>query len=922
MADDFNPYHVWLAIPPDEQPANFYRLLGVRQFETNADVIDSAADRQMAHLPHVSRRQAWRPDATAVERSGRGAGQFARIPRSDLNTTSSFADWRPRHPRAQRGQTPLPLRRPAAAADAAAAAAQANAEKWDDLLGDTAPRTPQNSGIKSAKSLAAAAKQDAKNRKTPTYIAAAGVLVVAAGIGFFLLNRKTEGTLVLDWPASDLTDVAISVDGTAIEIPSSGHLGAQFPRRAASLRCPASGIQDDFGYYSRLRRANEHRARLETQGNAVAQLAAGGAAGAGVDDRWPPTSRIAKHAAADSRRAGTAYGADHAARHRDVRCDAGRRRRSTGECRRDCEAARGCAAGIRLAAGRAHGAAMTVDGQLVPGFNVESFEMKLKPGRHEVHINRPGFLTFNQTVDLVPGVNPPLRPIWRPAPTRWRSFRTDDAKRDDAKRDCATPPKVAETTVPTETTTPSEATNPQPAKKQPAPPAAEQEQVAKQLDELYKISRPGSKDAAKAQELYDVASKPGASPVERYMLLLKGAEIAAVAGDLSLSMQGIDTLDGDYEINALEIKQKLFDKFVTATRPEQLAISIPTAEQLIDQAIAADQYPIALTLSTTASRAVTKSKIATRKEVEERLSRRRHDIHVLEPIHAAVKKAQETLDKNPADPEANTIVGRWRCLYKSDWTAGLPLLAKGSDEKLKASRRARYQGADRTGAASPTRRRLVGRGAKGSRHGPRFASPSCRRPVSIGAAESNVGLEKGVDRKGMAEIANLPRPTAATAPKPPIALDPFPTTKSPFASPAARCISRLGNGSMSCKWSTSRDRIAGTWKRDDTDLDCSAGEQTRLELPVVVNGGYDLEIEFTRTKGNADVVAPAFRRRASLHGDAERLFGSGRRADEFGRPRCEQSGESDYRAAQHFGERPSLSDVGQRAPLAQRSSQP
>jgi hypothetical protein len=47
---DFNPYHVWLGIPPDEQPANHYRLLGLNSFESNRDVIDSAADRQMAHL--------------------------------------------------------------------------------------------------------------------------------------------------------------------------------------------------------------------------------------------------------------------------------------------------------------------------------------------------------------------------------------------------------------------------------------------------------------------------------------------------------------------------------------------------------------------------------------------------------------------------------------------------------------------------------------------------------------------------------------------------------------------------------------------------------------------------------------------------------------------------------------------------------
>ena len=46
----FDPYHKWLGIPPSEQPANHYRLLGVCDFEDDADVIDSAADRQMAHV--------------------------------------------------------------------------------------------------------------------------------------------------------------------------------------------------------------------------------------------------------------------------------------------------------------------------------------------------------------------------------------------------------------------------------------------------------------------------------------------------------------------------------------------------------------------------------------------------------------------------------------------------------------------------------------------------------------------------------------------------------------------------------------------------------------------------------------------------------------------------------------------------------
>ena len=42
----FNPYHKWLGIPPEEQPVSYYRLLGIAPFEMDADVIETAAERQ------------------------------------------------------------------------------------------------------------------------------------------------------------------------------------------------------------------------------------------------------------------------------------------------------------------------------------------------------------------------------------------------------------------------------------------------------------------------------------------------------------------------------------------------------------------------------------------------------------------------------------------------------------------------------------------------------------------------------------------------------------------------------------------------------------------------------------------------------------------------------------------------------------
>lgn len=59
----FDPYHKWLGIPPSEQPPTLYRLLGISPFESDPDVIDAAANRQMFYVrsfasgPHAADSQ-------------------------------------------------------------------------------------------------------------------------------------------------------------------------------------------------------------------------------------------------------------------------------------------------------------------------------------------------------------------------------------------------------------------------------------------------------------------------------------------------------------------------------------------------------------------------------------------------------------------------------------------------------------------------------------------------------------------------------------------------------------------------------------------------------------------------------------------------------------------------------------------------
>ena len=51
---DFDPYYEWLGIPPKDQPAHHYRLLGLELYEDHRTAIDAAGNRLMAYLQELS----------------------------------------------------------------------------------------------------------------------------------------------------------------------------------------------------------------------------------------------------------------------------------------------------------------------------------------------------------------------------------------------------------------------------------------------------------------------------------------------------------------------------------------------------------------------------------------------------------------------------------------------------------------------------------------------------------------------------------------------------------------------------------------------------------------------------------------------------------------------------------------------------
>ena len=107
MAGEFNPYQTWLGLSPADLPLDYYRLLGLNQFETDPAAIEQAANRQAEKLqPHLTG-----PAAKVAERV---AAEVAAA-----RTVLSSAE--------KRGQYDAKLRAKLAAAKSGTAAATATA---------------------------------------------------------------------------------------------------------------------------------------------------------------------------------------------------------------------------------------------------------------------------------------------------------------------------------------------------------------------------------------------------------------------------------------------------------------------------------------------------------------------------------------------------------------------------------------------------------------------------------------------------------------------------------------------------------------------------------------------------------------------------------------------------------------------------
>ena len=165
-----------------------------------------------------------------------------------------------------------------------------------------------------------------------------------------------------------------------------------------------------------------------------------------------------------------------------------------------------------------------------------------------------------------------------------------------------------------------------------------------------------------------------------YAMLYEAAIAAAQAGQSVLSMSALQKIDEQFEVDLLPIKIEVLASFVSPESIEDAAALLDKYRALSSEAVAAEQYEIAVAALQAAADGLKKPVFRELRNVA--IAERRQMGETLDAFEEA-RPAFDTLAKNPNDPVANLTWGQFVCFYKEDVEAGLELFSKANDSVWK-----------------------------------------------------------------------------------------------------------------------------------------------------------------------------------------------------------------------------------------------
>jgi len=216
------------------------------------------------------------------------------------------------------------------------------------------------------------------------------------------------------------------------------------------------------------------------------------------------------------------------------------------------------------------------------------------------------------------------------------------------------------------------------------PPQAEQQKRLDVLDEIYELQKKRTDEemGKLIEELLASADESRGKPTDRFVLLRKAMELASEVGDAVLTMEVVDRIAADFQIDLMVTKGKMLRTIASNTETkERIASLVEASNAYIDDAIAQKRFDYALSVATLVYRA---TQSVQGKDFRTDALKQQREVQKLHADYQKLAEAVRAVQANPTDAEANLTAGQLYCFSYGDWERGLRFLAQGSDATLAA----------------------------------------------------------------------------------------------------------------------------------------------------------------------------------------------------------------------------------------------
>ncbi|MDB5389164.1 MAG: hypothetical protein JWM11_4810 [Planctomycetaceae bacterium] len=391
----------------------------------------------------------------------------------------------------------------------------------------------------------------------------------------------------------------------------------------------------------------------------------------------------------------------------------------------------------------------------------------------------------------------------------------------------------------------------------PIPSFAKQTEATKLLEETQGIRGLDTvaKKKAALKKLMELARSGGLATEELYVVLTKSIPLAKDAADVPVLIEALRLLTERFSVDGIKEKTTAWTGCMESCSSKTLFKPIWDATvEVVRQGTLENRFSEATSLLKAAEATAIRLEIAA--SLKQSISKELAGLTARESVWNTFQKAVDKLKSAPEDPGANFAIGRWYAIEENNWASALKHLSKVKESKWKAAASLELED-----PSDATKQQSV---AEAWWELAATEKGETKTKLMLHAGEwyektlSNTTspLKKQSLQNRLAEIAAL---------KPGNVDQPVSSGKTPAAL-RGMTVQKPGEWVDLLAWTEGIDwkqRGGYDWNRNleslpsRNGLSIKSGRFNRYPIAAILDGDYELEVEFTRQSGG-QVVAVFF----------------------------------------------------------------